>query len=223
MARWYAKVTISMLTSTKKSPWAGLLCTLCALTLPSCVDAGLHDSPEVVKALKSINALSDDDIRLVKANTDGHIGGLNLMGKDISDVLPHLDGLKRLRGLKVDVEDYSVEEIRLLGELKTLTHLTIACRDEHLPVLQSLTNMEELKIIGNDIQDSSLRYLASMKGMRKLNLEGAPISGIGFRHLKDFVALQELNVGSTKLNDDGITALIQNFPRLKTLVYCDSS
>lgn len=211
-----------MATSLRSGPRASAAILFIAVVASSCSDGGLRDDADTVAVLREIGAVSEDDLRQVKLHGNGHIKGLDLMGKDISRVLPHLGGLKQITGLKISVRDYSALEIRSLGKLSTLTHLTIACQDEHFPVLQSLVNVKELEIIGEEIEDSSLRYLASMKGLQNLSLEGVPISGTGFSHLKDFTDLQELNVAGTRLSDDGITAIVDNFPRLKKMEFSDT-
>lgn len=179
-----------------------------------CNAGGLKDDPKVVKALKKIGAISDRDVLIANEHGGGHILSLNLTDKDISEVLPHLEGLGGLEGLDINVRDYSAEEITPLGKLKSLRSLKIYCASEHIPVIAGLTNLERLDCPKNGITDDSLKYLADMKKMEKLSLEGNPISGEGLKYLEGFSELRVLHAQRTDFNDAAIPYLVNNFPNL---------
>ena len=110
-------------------------------------------------------------------------------------------------------------ELRLIGQLSKLRHLTLygrckALTDETLPLLSSLQNLESFGVDGAQISDEGLARLVQFKSLRSLSLfhvsfQMPGFTGVGLRQLKDIPRLESLTLAGMSIGDDAFAAIAE--------------
>lgn len=118
-----------------------------------------------------------------------------------------------------DCEKLRHEEIREIGQLQSLTSLTLyggkqRLNDETVGGLLGLKKLENLSTEGAKLSDSGLARLAALKELKSASffhlsfrLEG--FTGKGFAAWKDLPHLEKLTVAGMSMGDDGFAAISQ--------------
>ncbi len=137
-------------------------------------------------------------------------------GEDHSEVatavLPQLEGLPKFRRLYLCKSHATDDDLRIVGELTSLTHLyawdAARVTDAGVSHLSGLANLQTLHLSYSQIGDESLRVLSKLPRLQELAAPGSRFTDRGLAYLKDATGLEQLSVGNArKITDAGMIHL----------------
>jgi Leucine-rich repeat (LRR) protein len=136
---------------------------------------------------------------------------------DVSDEgLVALEGLSKLRGLRIysrQVTDIGLKSIAKLKNLESLSIDGARISDTGLKEIATLPRLKELELNRNGITDAGLTRLKGMK-LESLALRGTRITDRGIDAIKNMTSLKYLEVDDTKVTRAALTK-IDGIPHLK--------
>jgi hypothetical protein len=127
--------------------------------------------------------------------------------------LPHLQTLTiRSRAFA----DAGLGEIRSLKSLQILDLYNTSVTDAGLKDLKDLTNLKELDLSGTKVTDAGLAALKELPNLESLGLAGCEgVTDGGVRELKEFKHLQRLQIAGSKVTVAGMRDLKKALPGLE--------
>ncbi len=188
----------------------------------------------------------------IRTSTFGRIVAMTLTQNHIPDeVFACVACFPELEELVIrfsDTDDFRLQYLAGLTNLKRLTIHQTDISDEGLAVVGKFTSLEQLDLSESHLVGWGIAYLKSLDKLTSLNLErswhlgGEALEHLGqldrleslnllgdfeihpeaFRHLAGARSLKYLNVSGTRCDDEAMKA-IAKLPRLQTLVFHDNS
>ncbi len=122
--------------------------------------------------------------------------------------LPPLGALKKLRSLTLACPLMSVEALRGLDNLRSLT--MVSTNVENISPLAGLSKLEELTIERSRVK--SIEALSKLRGLKSLSLAGTEVYDL--RPLSHMVNLENLCLAGTPIDD---VSALEHLPRLRSL------
>jgi len=163
-----------------------------------------------------------------------------------NDCLKDIQGLKKLKFLRIYGPTFYGEGIAPIGEivsLRTLSMQQTDVNDENIRYLATLTNLEKLSLYGcRTLTDQGMAKLSALNKLKELDLRGTVCGSNGMQYLAHFPELrlldlsesnapdinqsmpaiaklsnlEDLNLWHTQVNDAGV-AMLAGLTRLKAL------
>ncbi len=162
-----------------------------------------------LRGLEKLELLWFDDVLLSQLLV--HLDGLEKLeigcGQQATEAgLVHLQGLKKLRELKLMFLGAAVPSLRCLEGLTRLKKLILwgTISDRDLADLKGLTNVEWLDLALNgdpEITDAGLSQLRSLVNLKAISVHSTNVTSEGLVTVRDMTRLQHLNLGSCGITD----------------------
>ena len=190
-----------------------LLC--CLLLLWSVLISGCggpHDA--AVGAIKEL----DGHVTYDEKNPSKPVVGVSLSGQEVTDAsLEHLKNLTDLQSLTLwdtKVTDAGLEHLKELAILQTLNLWDTKVTDSGLVNLKGITFLESLGLDGTQVTDVGLEHLKG-KSLQELSLSRTEVTDAGLVHLKDRTSLQSLYLQGTSVTTAGVADLQSALPKCR--------
>ena len=196
----------------------------------------------VVKVWLSGTDADDEDMQIVARLPK--LRELHIAGTQVTDAgMKQLAGLSRLQTL--DLADTAIGDagVANLTNLTAMVRLALAktkISDAALNSLTSLPRLQELGLEGTAITDAGMASLAGIAGLRALSADNTKVTSTGVERLRGLPALERLSLAGTlvddpavktisgfstltdlgllrsRISDQGMAAINQALPRVKT-------
>ena len=133
--------------------------------------------------------------------------------------LSRLNGLRRLRSLKVGLGDLGRATLGGLGGLSRVEELSftgVGLTDDRMPPLGAMPRLRSLAVWGGPITGACLGPLRGASSLESLTFYGCPISAEGVRNIGAIPGLVDLRLDHVAVDDPGMAGL-GRLSRLETL------
>ena len=161
---------------------------------------------EAFDRLPYLSSLGTDDIQELHINS-----------QDLADAdLVHIKGLTGLESLSLagtcmgpcPLKGEGLVNLQGMTKLRSLRLDITSITDDNLAHLKSLKTLEKLRIHRNwQLTGAGLVHIENLRSLRELMIYSTPIEDDSLRHIKQLDSLEVLSLQSTKITDSGLAHL----------------
>jgi len=141
------------------------------------------------------------------------INSCNFIGVQQLRDLGELKSLQHLNLSQTPLEAPDFSWIPRLSDLRTLLLPGMGVEDSSVPFLTSLALLEDLDLAHSRVSDLAVQRVWGMAALKRLNLAACPIGDEAVRGVGQCPALVSLGLSETRISDYGIEAIATEFLR----------
>jgi hypothetical protein len=196
----------------KREPWRTGIPDL-PIGLSALADADPRPQNEIERAIVYLNSLNSDLSGDVVKMSDGQVTEISFFSNwnAVDEDLRYLELFPELGKLELGqkMTDQSLENLRFVTKLRSLSLSCIPITDHGLSHLHYVPELEELNLHGcKKITDAGLVHVGKLTNLRCLDLGATKIGDAGMAHLQKLANLEQLEVFyHTKITNAGLSYL----------------